>query len=82
MQQGQKADYIYVVKKGEVRTKIQLVKQKSNKKQIDAKKILEQPWQANSQNCEHMKKNMSKDFDVVDLGIIGRNIPLGFIEAV
>lgn len=46
--QGQKTDYIYILKSGEVRCKLMQFEQKPDFKDTDTKKIFASPLQANS----------------------------------
>ena len=55
--QGQKADYIYIVKKGELSRTLRQFFTKPNFKDTNTRAIFEQPWQANSQHSGHMTKN-------------------------
>ena len=48
IQQGEVADFIYIVKKGSVRQYLKQFKDKPNFKEVDAKKIFEHPELANS----------------------------------
>ena len=59
-----------------------IYKDKPDFKDVDIKKIFEQPMQANSQHSEHMVKNQQKDVEVIDLGNIGQMVPIAAHEAI
>ena len=59
-QQGDKAEYIYVIKNGEVRQFLKQYHDRPNFVDTETKEIFKQPWQAASHHSEHMTKNSAK----------------------
>lgn len=68
-QQGDKADYVYVIRSGDVRSYYKMMK--PDYKQTDAKKIFDKPGQTNNQQSTLLTKNKNRLFELIDLGITG-----------
>ena len=55
--QGDPANYVYIVKRGEFRVSYDYFVQKPSFEETQTEKIFKAPLDANKHHCEHMKKN-------------------------
>ena len=79
--QGDKADYIYIIRSGEACRSMKQYDERQNFMETETRKILAEPLKAHNEHSVHLVKNQTLNCTEIDLGLVGEMTTIGLIEA-